>query len=195
MLIANHLDDSVSRAPARIHTILVASDFSDCAPGVVRRAAHLARDLGAKLVVMHSYEVPTGLGAASRIEPAPGADAVPVGEHLRSSAEQRMPRYVDIATAEGAEAASLVEEGKPVDAILRAAARVGAGMIVMGTHGRRGLQRLVLGSVAEAVVRRAEVPVLTVRSRWHAGCEASSCATCKTHLTAELLQADAELDG
>ncbi|MBC8422914.1 universal stress protein [bacterium] len=178
-----------------IDTILVPNDFSDCAPGVVRRAAQMARALDAELVVMHSYEVPTGLTADTRIEPSPGAGPVAVGDHLRGGAEGRMPAYVGIAEAEGARARGLVVPGKPVDAILAAADDVGAGLIVMGTHGRRGLHRLLLGSVAEAVARRSEIPVMTVRSRWHGGCEAKSCAVCTTHMKSELVQVRAELDG
>ncbi len=178
-----------------IHTILVPNDFSDCAPGVVRRAAQLATALDAELVLMHSYEIPSGLTPQTRIEPRQDGPSVSVGEHLRLGAEGRMPQYVRLAEAEGARVRSLVGEGKPVDAILAAATDVGAAMIVMGTHGRRGLHRLLLGSVAEAVVRRSEVPVMTVRSRWHAGCEARSRAVCKTHMKSELLDVRAELDG
>ena len=57
----------------------------------------------------------------------------------------------------------LVVYGDPRDAILEAAANVHAGLIVMGTHGRRGVSRFVIGSVAENVVRRAPCPVLTIR--------------------------------
>ena len=56
-----------------------------------------------------------------------------------------------------------VREGDPADEILEAAAAIGARMIAMGTHGRRGLSHVLLGSVAEQVVRRSRVPVLTVR--------------------------------
>jgi universal stress protein A len=178
-----------------IDTILVPNDFSDCSPGVVRRAAQMARALDAELVVMHSFEVPGGLTKGTNIEPAPGAAPVPAGDYLRGGAEQRMPAYVGIARAAGARARGLVVSGKPVDAILAAAEDVTAGLIVMGTHGRRGLHRLLLGSVAEAVVRRSEVPVMTVRSRWHGGCEAKSCAVCTTHMKSELVQIGAELDG
>jgi len=178
-----------------IDTILVPNDFSDCAPGVVRRAAQLATALDAELVLMHSYEIPSGLTPETRIEPESKGPPVAVGEHLRSGAEGRMPAFVRLAEAEGARARALVRAGKPVDAILEAADEVGAGMIVMGTHGRRGLHRVLLGSVAEAVLRRSELPVMTVRSRWHAGCEARSCAVCKTHMKSELLEVRDELDG
>jgi nucleotide-binding universal stress UspA family protein len=60
--------------------------------------------------------------------------------------------------------APIIEAADPRDLILAAAARVDADLIVMGTHGRRGLSRFVLGSVAEDVVRRSPCPVLAVRS-------------------------------
>ncbi len=178
-----------------IGTVLVPVDFSDCAPGVVQRAAWLARRLEASLVLFHAYEVPAGLASAARVEPVPGAPSLPVGGHLRAAAEGRLKGYLDIAAEEGVEAETRVVEGAPVEAILETVEEAGAGLVVMGTHGRRGLHRLLLGSVAEAVVRRADVPVLTVRSRWHEGCEARNCAVCTAHVTPEVVQARAERDG
>ena len=176
-----------------IDTILVPSDLSDCAPGVVRRAVQLAAALEAELVVMHSYELPSGLEARARVG-APG-QGESVSEHLRAGVEQRMPALLRIAEEAGVPVRSLIVEGKPVDTILGAIEDIHADLIVMGTHGRRGLNRLLLGSVAEAVVRRSEVPVMTVRSRWHEGCEAKRCAVCTTHITSEALRVSAELDG
>ena len=70
----------------------------------------------------------------------------------------------DFAAALGIPASStVVREGDPVDEILAVAASLDAQMIALGTHGRRGLAHILLGSVAEQVVRRATVPVLTVR--------------------------------
>ena len=73
----------------------------------------------------------------------------------------------------GAAVESLVSE-----VILGVAAEVRADMIVMGTHGRTGLARMTMGSIAEEIIRHADVPVVTVRTKHHAGCAASSCATC-----------------
>jgi nucleotide-binding universal stress UspA family protein len=64
----------------------------------------------------------------------------------------------------GVEAERRLEEGDPVEAILRVAEEIGADLIVMGTHGRTGLSRLFMGSVAEQVLRRAPCPVLTLKS-------------------------------
>lgn len=176
-------------------SILVPTDLSDCAPGVVRKAADLAAKLGSELVVLHAFELPAGLTSDVRLEPGPGQPAVTAAEHVRSGVEQRMPDLLRIAEDRGVRGRSVVVEGKAVDAILESANDVDASMIVMGTHGRRGLQRLLLGSVAEAVVRRSEVPVLTVRSRWYAGCDARSCGTCTSHILPEASAVAAELDG
>ena len=178
-----------------IETILVPSDLSDCAPGVVRRAATLAAALGAELVLMHSYEVPAGLEASAPVKVKPGSPEVTAADHLRSGVHDKMPSLVAIAEEVGVPIRTLIVQGQPEVAILSAAEDLGADLIVMGTHGRRGFNRLLLGSVAESVMRRADVPVMTVRSRWHEGCEAKNCATCTTHLTNQAMDVNAELDG
>lgn len=176
-------------------SILVPTDLSDCAPGVIRHAADLAARLGSELIVLHAWQLPTGLGGGVQVAPGPDEAPISVAEHVRSGVEAKLPALLRIAEARGVPVRSLVVEGKPVDAILKTADSVDAHLIVMGTHGRRGLQRVLLGSVAEAVLRRAEIPVMTVRSRWHSGCEARSCATCTTHVLSESRSVAAELDG
>ncbi len=178
-----------------IRTLLVPLDFSDCSMGVVRQAAQLASSLGAKVVLHHAVETPGGLGSRTLVTPAPGAEPVPIGQHLRASAEARMPVYLAEAALDGIETDHRIDEGKPADAILEAADAVGAGMIVMGTHARTGLNRVLVGSVAEAVVRRAQIPVVTLRSIRHDGCEATSCGSCRSHVTPAMLRAEAELEG
>jgi universal stress protein A len=178
-----------------IDTIVVPTDFSDCAPGVVRQAAQLASKVGARVVVMHAVEAPAGLGGSVLIQPSDSEPPIEVVEHLRRGAAERMPKLLAVAQAEGVAVGDAVVHGKPVDAILEAAELLEADLIVMGTHGRRGLNRALLGSVAESVLRRADVPVMTVRTQWHPGCEAGSCATCKTHLLREQIDAQVEQDG
>ncbi|MEZ4390622.1 MAG: universal stress protein [Polyangiales bacterium] len=75
-------------------------------------------------------------------------------------------------------AESRVVFGHPAATILEVATREGADMIVMGTHGRTGLARAMMGSVAEEIVRHADVPVVTVRVRRSPACGARRCATC-----------------
>ena len=93
-----------------------------------------------------------------------GFDPAPMLEDVRRGATHLAEAQVARAHAAGATAESLVVEGTPADALLEVAAERGADLIAIGTHGRRGLRRLLVGSVAESVVRRSPVPVVVVRS-------------------------------
>jgi len=177
-----------------IHTILVPIDFSDCTAGVVEQAAHLAAGLGAEVTLLHAAAVPPGT-EDTQIIPAGSDQPVPMKQHLRRGAEERMVRYVELSRSRGAATNSVFALGHPVESILSVEKEVGADLIVMGTHGRTGLRRLLLGSVAERVLRSADAPVMTVRSRWHDRCQAASCAVCTSHRYPELDAARAELDG
>jgi len=144
-----------------IGTILVPIDFSPSADQAMAWAMDLARRYGASLIVAHVLQpvawpaspdglmlTPTDLLATTRRE----LDASL--ERTRASIE---------AAGIGAKAALL--DGTPAAEIAALARRAGADLIVMGTHGRTGLQHALLGSVAEKVVRTAPCPVLTVRMR------------------------------
>ena len=95
---------------------------------------------------------------------APGVDLVPA---LREGGQRILAKAKAAAEKEGIRAKTLLREtlgGPAADTIVRDARRQRADLIVLGTHGRRGLRRLVLGSDAEAVVRSSPVPVLLVRA-------------------------------
>jgi len=177
-----------------IDTIVVPTDGSSCAAGVVRQAAGLASQVGARLVVLHAVEPPAGLKADSRIQVAPDR-SVSVLEHLREGASAWLPDLVQIGRDRGVDTVSELRTGGAVEAILDAASHHDADLLVLGTHGRTGVARLLLGSVAESVLRRADVPVMTVRSQHQPSCAARSCATCTEHVSPELSAARAELDG
>jgi len=107
---------------------------------------------------MHAYEipiisVPDGAVLATAEVASRIADAARVS--LESAAEQRRGRGVPIDTQ--------LREGAPAEEILRVADDVGADLVVIGTHGRRGLARALLGSVAEHVIRTSHRPVVTIR--------------------------------
>ena len=110
------------------------------------------------------------------------------------------PAELTLTSIHGLKAAGVKADGRvlfgPIaDTLLSAAEARGVDWMVVGTHARKGLLRVVLGSVAEEVIRRANVPVLTVRNRWHEGCAGRSCATCSVEHT-DLEQAlTAEVDG
>src|SRR5262245_56250032 len=137
-----------------IHTILHPTDFSDRSRHALHLACALARDYGANLVVLHVEPTPYIGYSEGAIPPDPGV--------LLEEAKEQLRRLEIPAT--GLRTERRFVEGDPVEEILRTAQEVTADLIVMGTHGRTGLGRLLMGSVAELVVRRANSPVLTVKA-------------------------------
>ena len=141
-----------------IRTILVAVDFSEPSDRALEAAIQLARSLGARLHVVHSFELP--IPAVSPYEVA-----IPVAylEETRNAASERLAAAVAAAREAGVETGSQMGEGPAASAIVDAAQEVSADLIVVGTHGHTGLKHLVLGSVAERTVRHAPCSVLTVK--------------------------------
>lgn len=139
--------------------ILVAVDGSTAGAAALQTAIALAHEQHAQLRLVHvvqeaaAYAIDNPLVDIARLDDAWCA----AGQHVLDGA------------AAAAQAAGLVpetallEDGLPGEAIVREAARWGADLIVTGTHGRRGVRRLVLGSVAEGVAQRSPVPVLLIR--------------------------------
>ncbi len=144
-----------------IHTILHPTDFSAYSDDALRLSCSLARDYGARLVVLHVLERPVVAYAGVMTAPPPPP---PSAEERRSLQEQlQRVRPADPAiTVE-----HVLEEGDPAAAVLAVARERACDLIVMGTHGRTGLRRLLMGSVAEQVLRGAPCPVLTVTSPQH----------------------------
>jgi nucleotide-binding universal stress UspA family protein len=135
--------------------ILVATDFADSSRQALELALRIAEKFGSELTLVHSWEAPNYSYAAGLYLPvdviAPiERAAVARLEEAMAELKQRFPA-----------AKSLLRAGVPWEEVLSAAAQIKADLIVMGTHGRRGLERALLGSVAEKVVRMARVPVLT----------------------------------
>jgi nucleotide-binding universal stress UspA family protein len=150
-------------------TILVAVDLSDGSDLVLRHAFAIARAAGARVVALHVTEppYPTHLWYAPLA--AKEADLFQmVAKREREAAKAALEDRVAKARGEhreGVTPEARVVSGFPAEAILDEATRAEADLIVLGTHGRRGLSRALLGSIAESVVRTATVPVLTVRAR------------------------------
>ncbi len=137
-----------------IRKILAPSDFSTHSGCAFRLARSLARDYGARLIVLHVVSPPVvvyGEGALP-LEP-PG-----FREQLRKQLVQML------AEEAGVEMDYRLVDGDAATEILRAAEESKCDLIVMGTHGRTGLHRLLMGSVAEQVLRAASCPVLTVKA-------------------------------
>lgn len=170
-------------AAERAEPLLTAVDFSDCAVDVVTRGAALASSTGVELVLLHVVDPPAGVSGDTLFRPAPGDRPVRAIDFLTDDARTRLERFVALAAERGAQARFEVAVGAPVDAILQVASALRPGIIVMGTHGRRGVARWTLGSIAEDVLRASEFPVMTVRTQHKADCEARSCSWCDAHVT------------
>ena len=139
---------------AKIETILVATDGSPASTAASEEAIDLAQRLGAQLLVVNVVNIPE-VTAASAMFPGTVFSA-------REEAESIARAVVDAARHCGVMAAYLTWEGQPGEAILAAADSEGADLVVVGTHGRSVIGRLLLGSVSEYVVRHSRVPVLVV---------------------------------
>ena len=138
-------------------TILVPIDFGESSEHAVTYAAELAKALGAEIVLMHAWDVPV-VGFPDGAFVATPELATQVTE----AAQHGLDRARMLIDGQGVTIRGVLKQG-PTDAmILDAAKEESAGMIVMGTHGRTGIQRVLLGSVAEKLVRTSPIPVLTV---------------------------------
>jgi universal stress protein A len=126
-------------------------DFSEASRAALRVAVDLARRFGAELTLFHADETSSALQAATS---EPGQ----LGEWRREAERLGAAR---VTTAHAG--------GEPPTAIVDAARSGGHDLIVMGTHGRTGRSAALIGSVAENVVRRSTVPVLTVHAEWQGG--------------------------
>jgi universal stress protein A len=136
-----------------IHTILHPTDFSDCSNYAFRLACSLARDYGARLIVVHVAEPPMAVSCE-------GVLMLPENYDLESL--QKQLRQLESGNPEVQIEPRLLQ-GYAATEILRIAADTKCDLILMGTHGRTGMGRLMMGSVAEQVVRKAPCPVLTVK--------------------------------
>jgi nucleotide-binding universal stress UspA family protein len=137
-----------------IHTILHPTDFSERSQHAFGLACALTRDYGARLIVLHVAEAPPVVYGEGLVPPNP--------EELRVAAQRQLDQ-LQVPHA-NVRAERRLGQGDVVTEILRVAQEVNADLIVMGTHGRTGLGRLLMGSVAELVVRKAACPVLTVKT-------------------------------
>ena len=144
---------------------LVPIDFTGGAYEVVATAADIAGRLGNDVVLLYVVKLPAGLPPGARLHPHGSPGAVDAPQFLDDDARAHLDPFALIFQAAGCSVEITLEHGEVSEAILAACARIGAGMIIMGTHGRRGLRRLVEGSVAEQVIRRADCPVLVVRTK------------------------------
>ncbi len=139
--------------------IVIALDGSDASRSALEDALKLAREQQAKAVLVHVYEPIVGSSSQGVID---------LTKAIREEGEHIVAAALEQARKAGVEAQSRVIDAagrRVASVIVEAASEAGADLIALGTHGRRGIEHLLLGSVAEGVARRAEVPVLLIRKR------------------------------
>jgi len=146
----------------RLRRILHATDFSAASRPAFKMAMDLAAREGARLLLLHVLTPPSPLSAGSGPAPLSYRDLL---HAARREAGRRLAAALARARAAGIVAQTKLVEGGPTEQILKIGRRWRPDLIVIGTHGRGGVRRFLLGSVAEHVVRRASRPVLTVRGR------------------------------
>ena len=137
-----------------IKNILHPTDFSKPSDYALRFACALARDYRARLLLLHVVEPPVYHGELGMTDPMP--------EDLYTRLQERLERQVSPEC--GIPVTTMLVEGNASREIVRVAAEQNCDLIVLGTHGRTGLSRVLLGSVAEGVTRHSRVPVLTLRN-------------------------------
>lgn len=143
----------------RFHHILVPVDFEESSRDALEVAVDLARTFDAKLTLVHAWEIPPYVYAGL---PYLSADLWTAVEQV---ATEELEKTLAGVRKELPKAESILAKGPAAVAVLAAAEQSGADSVVMGTHGRRGMSRVFLGSVAEKVVRSSLVPVLTIRGK------------------------------
>ena len=136
--------------------ILVPHDFSETASAALAYALDLAAKLGARVTVLHVYDA-VGYGF-----PEGWALTAEVAGQIEAAASQALDGVVERARKSGVTVDRVLRQGPAWSEIEGFARAANVDLIVMGTHGRRGLSRVLLGSVAERVVRVSPCPVLTV---------------------------------
>lgn len=138
--------------------ILVPTDFGDDAALALDYACELAAKVGARVHVVHFYSFPVEFTSVY------GYGAPEVSQRIEMDSLRALATLLDVHGRPGVEASVTVRLGDARAGIQEVAEEVGADLICMGTHGRRGIKHLFMGSVAEHTVRVSRIPTLTVRS-------------------------------
>ena len=154
---------SRTRAEQRlIGTILVPVDFSDCSLAGLNYAIKFAKDVGARIVVIHVAD----LGPVMMTTGCGDYDSPVYIKAARRRCADQMQSFLKRVDFDGVPVDTSAVAGYCPTAIYEAAAKEGADLIIISTHGRTGLRRALIGSVAESTVRHAACPVLVVPSFW-----------------------------
>jgi nucleotide-binding universal stress UspA family protein len=152
-------DETDPAGEALFRRILFATDLTPSSENAFAEALRIAKGCGAFMTILHAYN--PGSIAGVGFVPAHLYDEW--DQKIREGISENLKRWIDRAANEDVSAMPLIVAGFPDQAILETAHRQGADLIVLGTHGRTGVPRLFLGSVASRVVAESDCPVLTVR--------------------------------
>jgi nucleotide-binding universal stress UspA family protein len=145
-----------------VKRILVPVDFSGCSRLALSRATELAKAFGATIDVLHVWEAPAFVAPEAMVGVSGGTQTL--ADLARDHADTAMQEFVASAKTEGVPVGeTFIKQGDPAKVIVETAENGNYDLIALGTHGRTGLSHLLLGSVAEKVVRRSRRPVLSVR--------------------------------
>ena len=140
-------------------TILVAIDFSDSSDNAFDQALAMARKYSARLILLHVINEPVDLRGFY----VPHISFEKLEEEIQEGAKKLMESFCRRRLSDNENFESVIVPGLPYEQIMQQAEQFSADLVVLGTHGRTGLDHVLFGSTAEKVVRRSPVPVLTVR--------------------------------
>jgi nucleotide-binding universal stress UspA family protein len=145
--------------PFAIRTILAPVDFGTSAEHSLDVALDLAKSVGASVHVVHVYQIPVYGFPDGAFLAGPE-----IATRMSEAAQKGLDAVLERAGKSGIRVTGSLRQGAAHDEIVAAAKELSADLVVIGTHGRRGLSHALMGSVAEKVVRISPIPVLTVRA-------------------------------
>jgi len=140
-----------------VKKILIPTDGSDCSLRAVELGIRFAKVFGAEILAIYVIDTVI-LDVIAKV-----AEEEVVERELKEKGERYLKHITKLAGKEGLKAEAILAKGEPHDQIVHYAKSLGADLIVMGTYGRRGAERILIGSVAERVIEYASCPVLVVR--------------------------------
>lgn len=146
-----------------IKTILVPTDFSEGSLHAIRYAVSFAQKFHARVHLVHVLEIPPGLTPDALVHPDLEGKMLTLQNYLEQLSRDKFAKIQQYIQNKGVTATVGLAHGAPHEAIVKAAEQEQADMIIMGTHGRTGLQHFFMGSTAERVVRYATCPVTVIR--------------------------------
>ena len=145
-----------------IRRILIPIDYSENSKAALAYGAELAVSFGASLDIVHVWDRPTYVTDAVMVQ-RPGEAHKPIGELIRENAQKDMNEFMaDVTLPSGVPAQTRLLSGDPASTLIAELKKGEHDLVVLSTHGRTGIAHLLLGSIAEKLVRLSPVPVLTV---------------------------------